>query len=275
MNALLYLLSEIKSQIPSEIINLAFTIDEIPAMVNLTSLDEKIMRKCIKARVLVDANIVRGIETIVPLNGIVPTYTQDYYTVYQIPPETVMNKEIMSALSLTYAPSQSFAGLGSANVASGGGGMFPTTNSLMNMADRIGNSANSNSVLSNTHLELVAYNTIAVHANVRQLYQAAVRVVLENDNNLQNISPRSYKVLSYLAVLAVKAYIYNMLIVKLNSGYLAGGQELGVVKSIVEGYESAEELYRDQLNNRWRNVAIMNDQPAYNRFLRGMISPNL
>jgi len=274
VNALLYCISEVKQQIPFEVLQPAFYIDELPNLVNLTSLDEKMMRKCIKARVLVDANIVRGIETIVPLNNIAPSYADDYYTVYQIPPEAVMNKEIMSALSLTYLPSQFFTG-GSVNMTGNGTGMVQSFNATMNVANRIGSSASDTSVLSNAHLELVGYNAICVYAGYRQLASYGVRVVVENDNNFQNISPRSYKALSYLCVLAVKAYIYNKLIVKINMGYLQGGQELGQFKTILDSYESAEEEYRTYLTEKWRSIAYMNDTTSYNRFIRSMLSPGL
>lgn len=275
MNALLYCINEVKNQIPSEILVPGFCIDEPAGIVNLTSLDEKITRKCLKARVLVDANIVRGIELIVSLGNIPPSYSEDYYTIYQIPPEAVMNKEIMSALSLTYVPNAFFSGAGSLSITGNGNNSYQPFNATMNAANRIGSAATDTSVLSNAHLELVAYNTIAVYANYRQLANFGVRVTLENDNNLQNISPRSYKALSYLCVLAVKAYIYNKLIIKINMGYLQGGQELGQFKNILDSYQDAEEQYRTFLNDKWRSVAFMNSTSSYNRYIRSMLSPGL
>ena len=275
MNALQYVTSEIFAQIPIEILSPGFCVDELPNLVNLTSLSEKIIRKCIKARVLVDANVVRGIETVVSLNTLNPSYAEDYYTIYQIPPEAVMNKEIMSALSLITMPSTFFNGIGSTSMMGHGAGMYQPTNAMMNVASRIGSSASDISMISNTHLELVGYNTVLVHANMRQLLNVGLRVVVENDSNLQNISPRSYKALSYLCVLAVKAYIYNKLIIKINMGYLQGGQELGQFKNLLDSYSEAENEYRTYLQEKWRSISMMNDTTSYHRYLKGMLNPSL
>jgi hypothetical protein len=274
MNALLYVLSELRFTIPNEVLHAAFTCDELPNLVNLTSLDEKITRKCIKARVLVDANIVRGIETVISLNTVTPNLAENYYTIYQIPPELVQNKEILSVLGLTYNTNQFYGGMAGANVMPGGSGFQPY-NALMGVASRIGNSAADASILSNTHLELVGYNTVVVHANYRMLANYGIRIVVENEQNLQNISPRSYKDLSYLCTLAVKSYIFNKLTIRINQGYLQGGQELGQFKNIIDSYEGAEELYREFLRNTWKTVSFMNDTTSMNRFVRGLISPGL
>lgn len=276
MNAILYAINEVNAQIPFEVLNAALTIDEHPDTVNLTSLDDKILRKILKKRILLDANIIGGIETIIGLNNISPSYTEHYYTIYNIPPEATMNKEIISVLGITYMPGNGFFG--------GASGYSTTPNSIIesaqfsavtNVANRIGNSASINGILNNTHIEIVGYNTILVYANYRTIANFGLRVILENDSNLNNIQPRSYKNFSILVVLGVKSYIYNKLIIAINSGYLASGQDLGMFKSIVESYSDAEEQYRTYLREVWGSTAYMNDVTRYNRYLSSMISPDL
>ena len=266
MNALLYCVNEIKFQIPQEILHVAFNIDEQPNTINLTSLDDKILRKCIRQRILMDCNVVRGVEMIIPLMGLAPNYSEQYYTIYNIPPELTNNREIISVLGLTQMPNQ---------YSYGATGYGSSNNPILNVANRIGTSSADAYLPSNTHLELVAYNTIMIYANYMILSSYALRAVIENDNNLQNISPRSYKALSYLCVLGVKSYIYNMLIIKINQGYLQAGQELGQFKTILDSYEGAEEEYRVYLKEVWKAVAYMNDTTAYNKHIRSMLSPGL
>lgn len=280
MNALIYAINEINSQIPTEIIQAGMTIDEPPSTVNLTSIDDKVLRKVLKKRILVDANIVGGIETIIPLNNLQPSFYEDFYTVYQIPSELTNNKEIISALSIAFMPANGYFGqAGGYNASSGFGNSsfngFNSFNPLMNVADRIGNSAGMTGVMSNAHLEIVSHNTILVYAHYRTLANFGIRVVLENDNNLNNIQPRSYKNLGMLCVLGTKAYLYNKLIIPVNSGYLSGGQELGMFKSILENYSSAEEDYRTFLKEIWSPTAFINDSTRYVRYLGSMISPDL
>lgn len=281
MNALLYAINEINSQIPFEILQAAFTIDEQPTTVNLTTLDDKILRKCLRKRILVDANIVGGIELIIPLGNVPPAYYENNYTIYQIPPELTMNREIISALSITALPANSgfnstsldSSGFGTPN---GGNSAYSNNfNPLMAVANRIGDSAAIGGVMHNAHLELVGFNTVLVYASYRTIAHLGMRVVIENENNLNNIQPRSYKNLGMLCVLGTKAYIYNKLIIAINSGYLSGGQDLGMFKSIIDNYSSAEEDYNTFLREIWSPVAYMNDVTRYNRHLASMIAPDL
>jgi len=148
-------------------------------------------------------------------------------------------------------------------------------NAFMSVANRMGDAISPASVLNNTNLELVGYNTVLVYANYRLISNFGIRVVLENESNLNNIQPRSYKNFSMMCVLATKAYLYNKLIIPINSGMLAGGQDLGVFKSILESYSSAEDDYRVFIKEVWGGVAYMNDNTRYSRFLGSMLSPDL
>lgn len=281
MNALMYVLNEIHNRIPHELLNAGFTIDEQPELVNLTTLDEKILRKVIKKRVLLDANIVGGIETIIPLANIPPTFQDYYYTVYKIPPELTANKEIISALNLTYLPYNTAFGLNDpyatsvhsvSNYPSLNYGNF---NPVIGVANRIGDAAAISGALTNAHIELVAYNTILIYSHARLLSNLGLRVILENDSNLNNIQPRSYKNLATLCVLAVKAYLYNKLYIAINSGMLSGGVELGRFSDVLDSYSDAEEQYDTFLREVWAKTAFMNDTTRYNRFLKSMIAPDL
>lgn len=267
MNAIEYAIHEIHSSIPYELLYGAFTIDEQDELKGVTSLDEKITRKLIKKRILLDANVVGGMEAIIPLNDIPPTHTNYYYTVYNIPNELTGNKEILSVMSLAMSPLNNFYYSGYGNAMTG--------NSIMNVADRIGNSQAPGLTYLNAHTEIIGYNSVLVQANFSFLRNVGMRVLLENDSNLNNIQPRSYKNLGILCTLGCKAYIYNKLIVPMNSGYLAAGQELGIYKTLVESFESANEDYNTYLREVWSATAYMNDTTRYNRFIASMLVPNL
>lgn len=262
-------------QIPHEVLSAAFTIDEPPEVVNITSLDEKITTKVLKKRVFQDCNILGGIEIIVPLNNIQPLYYENFYTVYKIPNELTLNREIISALNITTMPGTGLIGSIGLNYDTFAGILTNSYSAVANVSNRIGDAAAPSGAVSNAHIEVIGPNTLLVYANYRLLTNFGVRVVVENNPNFTNISPRSYKAFSMMCVLAVKSYIYNKLIIPINSGYLAAGQELGVFKSIVESYENAEEEYRTYLNEKMGAVLYMNDTTRYNRFLRSMIAPDI
>lgn len=274
-NCLIYACNEINHQIPKELLHAAFTIDDTPETVNLNTIDDKIINKLIRKRVLMDMNIVGGIETIIPLGNIQPSFYEQFYTVYQIPPDLTMNKEIISALNITMMSGSSFLnGSGGYGHAVDGGGQM-NSNPIMNVANRIGQAAAPTGVLSNAHIEIVGYNTVLIYANFRMLTNFGLRVLLENDSTLNNIQPRSYKAVSMAFVLAVKAYIYNKLIIPVNSGYLASGQDLGMFKSILESYSDAEAEYRQYIQEKLGVVLYMNDTTRHQKLISSMISPSL
>lgn len=277
MSALFYAVNEIRAQIPNELIHAGLFIDEPELTANLTSLDDKLITKVLRKRVLVDANIVGGMELVVPLNNIAPLHYEDFYTVYRVDKELTMNREMVSVLGLSSMPvSAGFGGgmgYGSGNQASSTyGGQF---NPLMSVANRIGDSAAPAGAMHNAHLELVGPNTVLVNMHYRLLSHLGIRCIVENESNMNNIQPRSWKEFSFLCVLATKAYLYNKLIIPINSGYLASGQDLGVFKSILEQYDTAEEDYRTYLREVWASVAYMNDTSRYSRLLGSMLSPDL
>lgn len=280
MSALLYMVNEIKAQIPYEILHAGLYLDEPEVLANLTTLDDKLLTKIIRRRVFMDMNIVGGMELIVPLNNIPPLYYEDFYTIYRIDKKLTYERDIVSALGLSSMPVN--IGYGSSMPSTAGtaypysaGGNNNEFNPINSVAARIGDSHSLAGAIHNAHLELVGPNTVLVNQHYRVLAHMGIRCIVENENNLNNIQPRSWKNLSYLGVLATKAYLYNKLIVAVNSGYLSGGQELGIFKSLIENMDGAEEEYRTYLKEVWGSVAYMNDTGRYSRLLSSMLAPDL
>lgn len=280
MNAIAYAINEIMHTIPYEVLHAGMCLREDQNLYGLSSLEEKIVNKVLRQRVLLSCNVIGGIEHIIPVGNIMPTFSERMYTVYQIPSEMTMDKDIISVLSLSYLPTAGFMGVsggfGAPNMYYNPSSPLSSMNSgVTNVGSRIAGSHATSGILSNAHTELVARNTIAVYAHYQALSNYGIRCVLENDSNLNNIQPRSYEHFSTLCVLATKAYLYLHLTMAINSGYLSGGQELGAFKNIVESYSSAEEDYKTFLREVWGGVAFHNDTQRLSNFLAGMLTPDL
>lgn len=102
----------------------------------------------------------------------------------------------------------------------------------------------------------------------QRLQQAyLLRCYVTNETYLNNITPRAYPKFAELCILAVKAYLYNKLIVVFGDHFLQRGQELGILKEIVSGWQDAAQQYKDYLKDEWSVVAFMMDEDAYTRFL--------
>lgn len=273
MNNLVYICNEIINSIPMEILQEAFNLDTPSDMVRATSLEDKIIRKLLKPRILRTMDIIGGIEWTVPLSDAQLTASDLYYTTYFIPPEAVRNKEIISVLSLTSLPGGSY--FNPENYGTGGLGLINQPNPVVNVGSRIGSAAAPSGAYFNAHTEIVGYNTVCVYQNFRLLSQLGLLVVLENNSNLNNIQPRSLPAVAKYAILGTKAYIYNKLIIPLNNGLIHFGQDLGVFRSIVESYSDAEEQFNLYRQEALAAVLFMNDTTRYNRFLRSMLAPDL
>lgn len=264
LDAMQYITNEIKNQIPMELLYAGFTIDEPPEVINLSNLESKIIHKLIKKRVLVDANVIAGIEVLVPIKTLEPRFYEYGYTIYYVEPSLLMSKEMVSCLGITYIPPTAYPTY-----------LNYSTNPVTNTGARVYDSYGSRGVITNAHTEIVARNTVLIYANYRALVDYAMRVVVENDSNFSNIQPRSFKALGTLCTLATKAYLYNKLLIPINSGYLSSGQELGKFQEVLDSYSDTHEQYDTYLREVWGKTAFMNDTTRYNRYLKSMIAPDI
>ena len=265
MNPLSKAIDEIKFRIPRQLLDVAFR-DELTGWRRApVSLDEQILHRVIRPRVLVDCNLVGGQMALIPLEGLPAVYADQFSVVYQIPKTLTLNRSIVSVLSLSYLPFAGLCGPTGSNYNSLAGSL----NSPVTMAaQQVANSFSEVPPVSVGYVELVGENTVMFRDSYRVTQAYYLRCILANEENLNNINPRSYPAFSRLCELAVRSYVYNTLIVRIDQAYLQGGQELGVFKSIVEGMADSEELYQTHLREVWRAVAFANDIQSYDRFIK-------
>lgn len=272
MNILSKALDEIKYTIPGPILTEAFKDRSMAWVSNPTSLDDKIMTKIIRPRVLIDAKLVGGQTADISIAGIEPQVFDVYNMVFRIPKSRTGNKTIYSVLDVGFTPTNNIFAASSF----GFSGIDPASvNNVNNISRRIGDASSSVPPITTADIEIIGENTILIKNMYSTTNAYYLRCILENDPNMSNISPRSYLAFSKLCQLAVKSYIYNNLIIRMDRAYIEGGQELGSFKSIVENYADAEEMYQTYLAEKWTKIALMNDTFAYNRLIKMQISPGL
>jgi hypothetical protein len=272
MNILTKALDNIKFSIPYEVLRAVFRDDVANWRQAPVSLDTIIMNKVIKPRVLVDANLVGGTQAVIPLDGLNCTYVDNYSFMYVIPPERCTNREIVSVLSVGYLPYAGAFGFGGINQVMPSMG---TMNDFAQAGQQLMDSHSNMPSISTATAELVGYNTVLIRDSQRITASYTLRCILANDSNLNNINPRSHIAFANLCVLAVKSFIYNTMIIKMDQAYLSGGQELGAFKNYVESLSDSEEMYNTYLRETWRVTAFHNDQASFERFIRIQISPGL
>ncbi len=264
---------ELKYRIPYDILNAAFRdYSESGWRGAPVSLEELIMSKVIRPRVIFDTNIVGGETIMVPLDGLMPKYADHYTRVVEIPLERVNGRSIMSVLSAHYLPhGYSFNNTNSPMAIAG----YGSVNDVTSTANKINTSFANVPPLSSAMVQLTGPNVVLIRDRTYITNVYSVRCVVANEENLENINPRSWHVFAKLCELATKSYIYNKLVIQMDSTYLQGGQALGVLSDLVQSYSEMEELYQVELREKWGKVNFLNDTESTARFYRLMVNPAL
>jgi hypothetical protein len=268
-------LAEVKRRINRHILDKAFIKRDFTyRLTNQSTVDDQIMSSVIRSRVLVDCNLAGGISALVPLDGLPVDKPNNYITIIRIPKTRTNGKSIISVSNVNYYD------LGVSGLYGGAAGYgYNTTLSsnentaAINSAMGIMASLDHIPITSTSDATLIAENTVKITDVFTMPANAILRCVLENDEELSNIQPRSYPDFFQLVEFAVKSHIYNELIVDLDKGELVGGQELGIFKQIIEGYADSEQNYQDKLK-AWKAISFMNDTSAFHRYLKLTIGAN-
>jgi len=276
MNPIQKAVDDVKFRIPRPVLQKAF-IDRLGTWRNnqRVSLDEMIVSTVIRPRVLVDCNMVGGSQVLVSLNGLLQEKPTEYMTVIHIPKERTEGKSINSVLNVGFvglAYLASWAGMNSA-------GSFATYGSsentaLMTAAAGMMTAYDKIPMVSTARCELIAENTICIRDSINLAPDMTLRCVLANEENMNNLQLRAYKNFSKLVEYAVKAYIYNTLLINVDQGELQGGAQLGTFKQVIDSYADAEENYQDYYRNVWEKVAFMQDEITYMRYMKLILGGN-
>ena len=264
MSAIKYGIDRVMREIPKEILHMAFLRKSSYFSIE-TTLEKQITDLVIKKIVLRDTNIIGGMTLTIGTDKCNLKYYEKNVTqhnlVIQVPYSVTGGKKILEPLSLIDGRQQSVNFNSSRNM---------IQNSIGNILNHTSNMGNG---FATSNLELIAPNTILVYDEVNYMSTGYLKVLVENNENLTNISPKSYLNFGELCVLATKQFIYNKLTIDIDKGVLYSGQELGKIGEIINSYESATEDYNTYIKEKWTKTMFINDKPAYSDFIKAMVSP--
>lgn len=260
------LLDEIGFRIPRPILEAAFIPREYRWRNTPPSLEEQMLALVIRPRVLVDCNLVGGTEAFIPLDGVPYTRTNDYTSVYRIPKSATQGRSINSVLNITFSDPTKASSYGVA------AGQQNTT--MLQAGSAVMDAMASIPVSSTARVQLIGENVVMVRDTVVLPANIYLRCILANDENMSHLQLRSYGHFANLGVFAIKAYIYNQMIIEMDLGELHGGQLLGRFKEVIDTYADSEELYQTYLTEKMQKVLFQNDSESMGRFLRLIIGGN-
>lgn len=259
-SALTKLMDEIHFNIPMEVLNLAFSNDSYRHAV--TTIDDTISTEVIKKRLLVDLNLSSQESVTVPLTGCQLVFHDTIKTAFYIPKELTEGRSIVSVHNMLSGFHLHGDSLLTNNKLTGST-MLDNSTHIMNSLDNV-------NIRQTSRIDLIGENTILIDEGMLENLAINVTVILENEENLNNINPRSFKTLSHLAVLITKSYIYNKMIVKLNSGQIMAGHDLSIIKETIERYDSAEEEYQEYYNTVWKVTAFTNNNKMMDKYVSSL-----
>jgi hypothetical protein len=237
-NMVTYAVSRIMREIPHEVLYQAFGSNEWYNHLNQLSIEERIRREVINGIVLPDCNIVGGESYVVNLGGLVWQWLENGARI-EIPMSMTLNRPISSVLSIetTYRNSEPY-------------GSMPGQPGPTGLNE----------------VYLVGPNVIFTPINPGNL-NCFLRCILENDEQLANISQKAMYVFGDLAVLAAKMYVHNKLSVSTTITAMTGGQVDGRLRGIIDGYSDAAQMYGELLQRRIKKIAMIQDRKWHHRFI--------
>jgi len=246
---------DITFKIPQEILRQVF-IDKRFSTVNYpVSIESQIIAKVVRPRVLVDCNLVGGLQVELSLSSAKKTYDDGSHQIYVIPKTATMGRSIISVMSIGFNENEASS-------------TFQTTSSLIRESMNVIDAVNGYETNSTASVSLIEENTIHVESESVLSSNATLRCIVSNDPDMQNLNPRTIPAFTKLVEYAVKSYIYNQSIINIDTARLHGGQTLGVYRDMVEGYADAEELYVEYRDTRWKKIAFCDDKESYYRHIK-------
>lgn len=269
MDAIRKAVSTVNFSVPKALLQRTFIDTYRRVGLQALSVDAQIESLVIRARVLQDCNLLGGVRATIPLEGLAYDVIDKLTVVIRIPKNLTQGRSIMSAQSVNYINTAQMAGYAGFGTGAFNGAQAARENTELNVLMTSLMAANDKiPVTFTSDVKLIAENTIMIKDGYRLAESGFLACTLANDENLANISPRSIPNFAQLVVLAVKSYIYNSLIIDVDVGQLQAGFQIGMFKTVLDGYSDSEEAYQDYLNNVWAKVAFMNDSVAYGHLIR-------
>ncbi len=262
LSALNIIMNEIHFNIPSDILNLAFTQNN-NFRNPVTSVDDEISTEVLRKRFMVDLNLSSQETVSIPLTSCQLLFHDTTKTAFYVPKELTEGRSIVSVHNML----SGFHLHGDSQITN----HKVTGATTLDVASNIMNSLDNVNIRQTSRIDLIGVNTVLIDEGMLQHLAVNLTVVLENETNLNNINPRAFKTLAMGAIYVTKAYIYNSLVIQINKGMLYSGHELSIIKDIIEDYKDAEEAYQEWYNNVWKVTAFTNNNKTMDKYISSML----
>lgn len=257
-NPVTYALGYLRREIPLEILKQTYLSNLTFRITTAESLDDRIRLEVIGPVVLADTSLIGGVEDSIELRAEWREIISPRSAVYRIPLSATNGRRITSAISTTFT------------VAHAGGytPYFDQQNLVVGNAAGVWASHTPIPITGTSRCVLIAENTVLIEDLAAIPNYMFLNCWLENDESYSNLKRPSWKYFAHLTMLAVKSDIYTKNIIRMGEGVLEGGGELGIYRSLIEGYADANQEYNEYFEETWQQVTRFNDKNAHTKHLR-------
>lgn len=261
MDAIRVALQHLYFYIPTELL-----INIFNPMARGLTLDECIRMDIIENKVLNDVNIYGGSKTTIMLRAenavrcpppVPQTLISGYYSVYRIPPEDREHRNIVSVQGVRYPYNYN-----NFNVTSFpyGGGNYGAT--MGDLASAALNAQTLAGVSVTPTPKLLQGNMISLSPPQMTHMDWLLECRLEWDRNFTSMDPTTINSFVDLVYTAVRGYIYTRGIFDASRTFLSAGQELNVMKELIEEGKQYLEQYPEKLKNFCGATLLARDEMA-------------
>lgn len=252
-----YVINVLQRRVPKEVINIAVTNENRFSLRNIST-ESQIEHKILRPTVLLDTNLLSGLEVIIPIENMDFINDVDGITLLRISDKYLHGRKIISALSLANG-NESISG--NARTAQDG------------FSEVMKNSSDWTNASIVAKLEVVSGNEVLVYKNIQEIHTLALRVNVEYSNRFNEINPKSYPKLGLISSYAAEAWIYTEMRIRIGEGQLYHGHSLSSIESVISDLSGSMDLYNENLP-LLQKILFMNDAVSMDRFIKNMIPNN-
>lgn len=268
MNILVKAIQDAMNIIPDEITTIVFRPATNGWRISPITIEESIMAKVVRKRVIPDANIAQGEHMMVRLAGVAPKLVEDYRSVYEVPARLLHNRTILSVLSVGYSPYST--GMGSYNSIVGGSGAMFSQDTAVALQQVVESTSAVPNVMT-ARADLIGVNTVMIEDSQRAGASYDLSCYVADENFLNQLDPRYFHVFSELVEHAIKAYIFKNFYIAMGRSRNELGADLPEFKEIVDSYRDSETNYRTFLREKWKKTGFISNSDRMLRYLKAQV----
>lgn len=213
--------------------------------------------------ILPEANLSAGRVKTFPLrNEWLETTTSDHggyagddgpYSLYRIPPEARDGKPISNILTVQY-PYNTYLGGGINSSDIGLGGYC-----LLDQLDEVLNSYTLARPRNHPNATLLSGDLVKISPSQYSVMNWLLTCRISYDETFNNLHDNAIPILANLVMYATKQWIYTNLIIDIDRACMETGADIGTIKSIIEGYADAGNLYTEE-SVKFRGTQMMSPE---------------